>query len=131
MIDQLPEEMQGIIVKNLNTLEQRRLNTAIKLQQSIKRSILEMTSISGKKIILAVMLRNNIRKLFATLDAYMPSYTYSLCNYSSVYLPYRNECLLFAPKDQSRPFCRFCGKYKIDHKYWKMINIYFQSRNIF
>ena len=131
MIDQLPEEMQEIIAKNLTMLEKRRLNTAAKLQPSIKRSILEMTSISGKKIILSIMLRNNIRKLFTILDAYMPSYTYSLCNYSSVYLPYKDQCLLFAPKDQSRPSCRFCGKYKIDHKYWKMMNIYFQSRNIF
>lgn len=131
MIDQLPEEMQDIIVKKLTMVERRRLNTAINLEAPIRNSITKATRISGKKIILAIMLRNNIRKLFATLDAYIPSYTYSLCNYSSVYLPYKDQCLLFAPKNQSRPFCRFCGKYKIDHKYWKMMNVYFQSRNIF
>ena len=131
MIDQLPEEMQDIIINKLTMAEKRRVNTATKLQSSIRRSIVTETYVSGKKIILAIMLRNSIRKLFAILDAYIPSYTYSLCNYSSVYLPYRDQCLLFAPKNQSRPFCRFCGKYKVEHKYWKMMNIYFQSRNIF
>ena len=131
MIDYLPEEMQDIIIKKLTIVEKRRLNTAIRLQGPIRKSIVSTTHLSGKKVILAIMLRNNIRKLFTILDEYIPSYTYSLCNSSSVYLPYRDECLLFAPNNQSRPFCRFCGKYRIDHKYWKMMNIYFQSRNIF
>ena len=131
MIHYLPEEIQDIIVKNLTIAEKRRLNTAIRLDEPIRKLIATVVHVSGKKVILATMLRNNIRKLFATLDTYIPSYTYSLCNYSSAYLPYKDECLLFAPKNQSRPFCRFCGKYKIDHKYWKMMNIYFQTRNIF
>ena len=131
MIDQLPDDIQNIIVSNLKMSEKRLLNTTILLPQSSHADILKMTQLSGKRIILSIMLRNHIRNLFATLDEYIPSYSYSLCNYSSVYLPYRDQCLIFAPKNQGASHCRFCGKYRIDHRYWKMINMYFQSRHIF
>ena len=131
MINLLPYDIQDIILSNLGSQKKRLLNTTVTLSESSNNSILNTTKISGKRITLLVLLRNYIRRLFAALDEYVPSYTYSLCNYNSSYLPYKDQCLLFAPKNQSNPSCRFCGKYKIDHKYWKMINIYFQSRLIF
>lgn len=131
MIGRLPDDIQNIILSNLTLSKKRLLNTTILLPETSNIEIQKTAHVSGKRIILSVMLRNNIRKLFATLDEYVPSYTYSLCNYSSMYLPYRDQCLIFAPKNQEEPYCRFCGKYKIDHRYWKMINIYFQSRHIF
>lgn len=131
MIDRLPDDIQNIILSNLTLSKKRLLNTTISLPEPSNTEIQKTAHVSGKRIILSIMLRNNIRKLFATLDEYIPSYTYSLCNYSSMYLPYRDQCLIFAPKDQEDTYCRFCGKYKIDHRYWKMINIYFQSRFIF
>lgn len=131
MIDQLPEDMQNVIISKLKMADKRLLNTSISLPELTSTQILKTTHISGKKIILSILLRNHIRKLFAVLDSYIPSYTYSLCNYSSLYLPYRDQCLIFSPKNQGDPYCRFCGKYKISHKYWKMINIYFQLQHIF
>ncbi len=131
MIDQLPDDIQNMILSNINASKKRLLNTTIRLPKSSYIDILKTTHIAGKRVVLSIMLRNNIRKLFATLDKYIPSYAHSLCNYSSMYLPYKDQCLVFAPKNQGDPYCRFCGKYKIDHRYWKMINIYFQSRHIF
>jgi hypothetical protein len=131
MITKLPEDIQGIIVNYLEPKEKRLLNSAIILPEYTSKQISDTTQISGKRIVLVFLLRKHIRQLFALLDKYIPSYTYSLCNYSSIYLPYNDQCLMFAPKNQHNLICRFCDKYRIDHKYWKMMNIYFQLRCIF
>ena len=131
MITSLPEDIQEIIVNYLHPGKKRLLNSSIILPEHISYPITNTVRINGRRIILAHLLKNHIKKLFTTLGAYLPSYTYSLCSYSSLYLPYNDECLMFSPKNQHNPRCRFCGKYRAHHKYWKMMNIYFQLNYIF
>jgi len=131
MITNLPEEIQEAIMNHLHPGKRRLLNSSVILPEYITRQMADTIRTNAMRITLATLLKKHINKLFTTLDAYLHSYTYSLCNYGSLYLSYNDECLMFAPKHQHNPCCRFCGKYKAHHKYWKMMNVYFQLKFIF
>jgi len=130
MIQLLPYELQTLICGNLSAGEKRLLVTSIRLPPQIAGPIRRQVAVGGRRATLFVLLRRRVRRLLAMLDACLPSYTYSLCNYGSAFLPFNGQCLMFSPATQVDFMCRFCDENKNRHKYWKMMNLYFQMKLI-
>ena len=130
MIHVLPYELQTLIYGNLNAGKRRLLATSVRLSPQIAEPIRRQVAIGGRRVVLSVLLRHRIRQLLTMLDEYLPSYTYSLCNYGSASLPYNGQCLMYSPATQVDFICRFCDENRNRHKYWKMMNLYFQMRLI-
>ena len=131
-MNNLPDDIMRCIVEQLTHGSRRLLNTTIGLPPDLSRTIRGEVDICRRRLLLVFVMRRNIRKLFTTIEQYIPSYTYSLCNYGSAYLPYNDECLIYAPERQNAlPLCRFCGRFRTQHKYWKMMNLYFALNNVY
>jgi hypothetical protein len=131
MLNNLPFELQDLITSHLSIQKKQLLNTTIKLSPISSTIISNTIKINAKRILLVFRLRSEIKHLFAMLRQHIPSYNYSLCNKNFHYLPYNNQCLFFSPIRQQNPICRFCKEYKANHKYWKMMKIFFQINHIF
>ena len=130
MIHVLPYELQTLIYGELSPGKKRLLATSVRLPAHIEAPIRRQVVVSGRRVALAMLLRHRIRRLLVTLDEYLPSYTYSLCNYGSAFMPHNGQCLMYSPTTQTDLLCRFCDRNRNDHKYWKMMNLYFQMRLI-
>ena len=124
MIQEIPNDIQQQIIYFLPSTHYRQVIISNIFHNSINVIIHEKIIDKMMKLALYTRLVFKIRILFRDISHNLINYEYFLYNYGSGFVPFNNQCLIYAPLNQGHYRCRFCHCDRFSHKYIKLMNIY-------